>query len=176
MFVFLWHSFLNVQPVGMEVVGHGHAPPPSSGCSVPILPAELAMCPCMSQQSLAAVSSVAAWTTYHLTQGTTPTSSFSLVCSVTDCRATAQTSPLASANTNLSPTCTLHLMQPTHTHARTHTSTHMLPSTPESYQISLKLQSPRWGWYSLFFCCYCIYACLTWIIIMFCAHTVYHGY
>lgn len=62
------------------------------------------------------------------------------------------------------------------TQTHTHKSTHMLPSTPESYQISLKLQSPLWGSYSLFFCCYCIYACLTWIIIMFCARTVYHGY
>lgn len=129
----------------MEVIGHGHTPPLSSGCGVLSLPAELAMCPCMSHKPLAAVSSIAAWTTYHLTQGTTPSSSSSLVCWMTDITTCiSQHKPVAYLHTSLDAT-------QTHPHTHTHECTHMLPSTPEAYQITLTLQSPLWGSYSLLF-------------------------
>lgn len=107
---------------------HIRTPPLSSGCGVPFLPAEVATCPCMSHEPLAAVSSSAIWATYHLTRGTTPSSS-----SLSAEWLTAQPLPRHPYLQQQTQTCPhLHTsLEATQTHPQVHA--YMLPFTLEAH-------------------------------------------
>ncbi len=109
---------------------HTHTPPFYSGCGVWILPAEPATCPCMSHEPLAAESSGAAWATYHLTRGTTPSffsssSSSFLSAEWLTAQPPSQPSPPATVNTNMPLTahftwCNTDIHTYIHTYAHSH--------------------------------------------------------
>lgn len=59
----------------IEVIcSHLPALPLSSGCGTQVLPGDVATCPCMSHEPLAALCPIVVWATYHLAQGTVPSS------------------------------------------------------------------------------------------------------